>query len=69
MRLAYLLRNTNEGDESPWIVPQKINRLDVTIGVRVKPCGKSARLGAVMYLVGKPHSEQDKVGRLQVSCS
>lgn len=30
--------------------------------VRVKTCGKSARLCAAMYVEGKPYQEQDKVG-------
>ena len=29
--------------------------------VRVKTCGKSARVDTAMYLRGKPHPEQDKV--------
>lgn len=32
--------------------------------VRVKTRGKSTCTGAVMYWLGKPHSEQDKVGEL-----
>ena len=30
--------------------------------VRVKTCGKSARLYVVIYMMGKPYLEQGKVG-------
>ncbi|KKQ32688.1 MAG: hypothetical protein US49_C0006G0139 [candidate division TM6 bacterium GW2011_GWF2_37_49] len=60
---------TSKEGVSLWIVPQKIYRLKSNFWVRVKPCGKSTRASAVMLWLGKPHSEQDKVGELQVTCS
>ena len=48
---------------SPRKVPQKINHHRKV--VRVKTCGKSARIDVVMRLLGKPHLEQDKIGRLE----
>ena len=35
----------------------------VTGMVRVKMCGKSARLGVVIHAKGKPHREQDRTAR------
>ena len=38
------------------------NRLECTFRVRVKTCGKSARLYEVIHMRGKPYREQDKIG-------
>ena len=56
-------KGTSKGGVSSRKVPQKINRHCKV--VRVKPCGKSARLGVVMHLEGKPRLEQDKIGRFE----
>ncbi len=53
------LRNAQEG-VSLWKVPQKITASIDSMLVRVKTCGKSARLRAVMCARGKPYLEQDK---------
>ena len=47
----------------PYFAPMELRR------VRVKPCGKSARPDVAMRMGGKPHPEQDNVGRRWVSCS
>ena len=52
---------TSKGSENSRKVQQKVNRL--LREVRVKPCGKSARHISVRVCVGKPHWEQDKIGR------
>jgi hypothetical protein len=51
-----------KGGESPWISATENNRLVFIGQVRVKMCGKSAQLYAVMYVMGKPYPEQDKIG-------
>jgi hypothetical protein len=61
-------------------VPQKIYRPVVLVGfrgmksdedggVRVKRCGKSAPLPQQCGRLGKPHTEQDQIGRESRACS
>lgn len=61
-RVPWENANSIKGGASPWIVPQKITALASRPAVRVKMCGKSARLYTAMYTVGKPYPEQDKIG-------
>lgn len=58
------LASSKEGVSS-WKVSQKITALP-SGKVRVKMCGKSARINIVICLWDKPHLEQDKVSKLQV---
>src|SRR6266853_5691248 len=44
-------------------VPQKIYRLGRKLTVRVKRCGKSAPLAQQCTRHGKPHAEQDQIGK------
>jgi len=45
------------------LVPQKTYRLGGKVGVRVKRCGKSAPPPQQCGGQGKPHTEQDQIGR------
>jgi hypothetical protein len=52
----------NAGGRKPMDSATENNRLGCKFKVRVKTCGKSARLCKAIRIRGKPYREQDKIG-------